>query len=313
MHRVWHALSSVFLALLITTPFATAHGDVRGHDGIAEMAPGESMHFEATIHYHRLVGTVRAVEGASLFEVSVIGPGGEAQWIAGPAESLRVNYLVTCCKDATWTDHTFTVRNVGPSTVTAKVDLVLLHDDFAVIAENAEPGASWQTLLIAILLAAIPAWLARRPAASDEARAQRWLRIGWWSLAAAWVGIATLSFIGMVRYGGGPLVGSRVAMAPLPTYGAFVNSYLLVALPMMALWVVALSGWVVVQRRSTDPRTLGAHRLAYTAAVGPLVFGVLFAVEVGNVLLATLLGLVPAALIVAAALVPPRAPIDGAP
>ncbi len=295
------------VVVLIITASASAHGDVRGTTETVTLAPGEVLEFEAGIHYHRLVGTVQGSENGSLLEVLVTGPDGTSHLVAGPGDSMRVNELLPCCKDAIWSDLTVSVRNTGNTTVTAHVDLVLLHDDFAVVAENAEPGAAWQTFLSAVLLAGIPAWIARRPTTLHEEKARRWVKIGSWSLAAAWAGIATLSLIGMARFGGGPLIGSRVAMAPLPMYGTFVNSYLLVAIPLAALWVISLTGWVVAERRSHDPRALGAHRLAYAAGIGPLAFGLLFAVEVGNVPLALLLGVVPAALILTAVLMPHRA------
>ncbi len=297
----WLAFAAwLAVVTFVVVPSVSAHGDVRGLDETVPLSTGESYDVLRAVHYHRLVGSVEATGVSMPLVVKVTGPDGAARTVAGPDDSLRVNHLIACCKGEVWTDHTITVQNQGSQEAFVRIDLSLLHDDFAVVAEDAEPGAQWQTLLSAVVLAAVPAWSARRPATPDREAAARWFRIGAWSLASAWAVVVLMSLVGMVRFGGGLLQGSLTALQPVPVTGGFVNSHLLVAVPLAAAWVVALAGWAVASRRSVAVGARPARWLAYAAAAGPVVFGLLFAVEYGNPLLAAFLGLLPAAAILAA-------------
>lgn len=298
--RTLVSVLALLLVALAVAPSIAAHGDVRGLDETIPLSTGEAYDIVRPVHYHRLVGTVEATDVAMPLLVNVTGPGGTSRTIAGPDDSIRVNHLIDCCEDDVWTDHTITVWNAGSQEAFVRIDLTLLHDDFAVIAADAEDGAAWQTLASIVLIAGIPAWVARRRAAPEPQAVGRWLRVGTWSLAAGWGVLVLMSVVGMLRYGGGPLVGSLVVLAPLAVPGEFFNSHLFASVALMASWAVALAGWAIAQRRSPGAPSRQVEYLAYVAAAGPVVFGVLFTLEYGNVFLAAALGLIPAGLILAA-------------
>ncbi|HEX9816728.1 MAG TPA: hypothetical protein VGB18_07090, partial [Candidatus Thermoplasmatota archaeon] len=265
------------------------------------LSPQEEFEFRRGLHYHRMVGEVSQPTPTSLLELTVTGPSGSTQSVSSNFDGALVNQLITCCKSGnTWDEHVILLRNTGERPATINVQLTFLHDDFAVIAYDAEPGAWWQTLLVSVLLLGIPAWIATGRVASDPGKVRRWVRIGAGSLGAAWGLAGLLSLIGMVRFGGGPLNGSLTAHEPFPVPGFFVNSSLVSALPLITLYEFGLAGWAIAQRHSAHV-SRGIRWLGYAGAAGPVVFGAHLVIEYGNPLLATAIAIVPAGLIVAGA------------
>lgn len=295
---VWRSAVGAATVLLLALPSVAAHGDVLGVKETVTLLPQEEFEFRRGLHYHRMVGEVSQPTPTSLLELTVTGPRGSTQSVSSNFNGALVNHLITCCKSGnTWDEHVILLRNTGERHATINVQLTFLHDDFAVIAHDAEPGAWWQTLLVGVLLLGIPAWIATARVASDPRKVRRWVRVGAGSLGAAWGLAGLLSIIGMLRFGGGPLNGSLTVHEPFPVPGFFVNSNLVTALPLMLLYVFALSGWAIAQRRS-DLVSKNVRLLGYAGAAGPFVFGALLVIEYGNPLLATAIAIVPAGLVV---------------
>lgn len=280
MRAVW------LLALLLTTPVALAHGDAPPEVDSVTLEPGSSVSWSREIHWHRLVGTVEATGPVT---VTVEGPGGSVL-AAGPGDVLEVNHLVACCRETTWSPHTVHVTNAGDDTVEARFDLVLLHDNLAVVAHDSEPGAWWQTLLIVGLLIAIPAWRARAPSIREPAGP--WLR---WSRilhATAWASAGLLAVLGMVRFGGGPLAGSVASTVWAPLDAGFFNTHSFVMLGLMVLWGAAVACWAGARRRAGSPARYRWDGLAFAA--GSILVGLLMVYEFDRWLLPLVVGLLPA-------------------
>lgn len=295
----WAAFVLAAALLVGAAPMAGAHGDAPGFQGSGTVAPGAFVAFEASVHWHRLVGTASSDSDEAPLVVEVYGPDDALYYVAGPGTQLRINALVECCRDATWSLHAFLVRNVGDVAATVDVELVLLHDDLAVVAHGAEGDGPWMTLTIVTLLAAVPAWRAHATTPPHPERGRRWLRIGWWTLGASWAIVLGFTLYGWTRYGGTPLEALRAGFAPMPMHGAFFNSFMLVMLALMAAWGVTLAAWVMSEHSGQPATAQGGRRLALAAAAGALAFGPLFGWAYGNWWLAWTLAFVPGAIVTA--------------
>ncbi len=302
--RVRRANLALLLILLVPlaslTPVGRAHGDRSFGEARVALDPGESMSWIREVHWHRLMGTVEATGPVT---VSVQGPDGRSE-AAGPGASLRVDHLVACCRTATWTPHTVEITNTGDAPVEVTYDLVLLHDNLAVTADDAEPGAWWQTLAIVGLMIGIPAWRARQPAL--EAPAGPWLRSSRILHGTAWGIGGLLALVGMARFSTGPLTGTLGATAwfPLDLVG-FFNTHSLVMMAVMGVWGAGLACWAGARRRAGSPAAYRVDGLLF--AVGSLVIGGLMVAELGRWIIPVILGLAPAAAILADVRIPRRA------
>lgn len=90
-------LFATLLTLLGGLP-AAAHGDSRLVTGEVTLTPGESVSFDAELHYHRLVGRIGA-DGPLTVRLTDQITGGTV-FEASPASSLRFNQLIHCCDRA---------------------------------------------------------------------------------------------------------------------------------------------------------------------------------------------------------------------
>lgn len=285
MRWVW-VVSLLLVGGLI--PVAGAHGDAPGSAGTASLEPGASVSWTREVHWHRLMGTIAA---SGPVVVTVEGPLGATR-AAGPGGALLVDHLVTCCRSTTWAPHTVHVTNVGEDPIDVRYDLVLLHDNLAVVAHDAEVGAWWQTLAIIGAIIAIPAWRARQPPPDPSSparpiRASRRLHLTAWGLA----GLPSL--VGMVRFRTGPLTGSLGSTAWIPMdLGGFFNTHAVVMLGLMALWGASIAFWAAARRRSEAPGAYRLDGLAFSA--GSLLVGGLMALEFGPGLIPFVVGTLPA-------------------
>lgn len=275
---------SVLLAL---APVAVAHGDRSVDHGTTVLEPGGSLSWTREIHWHRLMGTVDATGPVT---VTIQGPQGTIP-AAGPGPSLQVDHLVACCRTATWTPHTVHLTNPGDQTIEVSYDLVLLHDNLAVTAHDAEAGAWWQTLAFVSFMIAIPAWRARTPHTDDAP--ELWIRRSRLLHGAAWLSAGLLAAIGMVRFATWPLAGSlgATAWAPLDL-GGFFNTHSLVMLWVMALWGAGVACWAGARRRGAGPTAYRVDGLLFAA--GSLVVGTLMVIEFDRWLIPLVLAVVPA-------------------
>lgn len=287
MHPVW-----VLILLTISlAPLAAAHGDQPAQQATVVLDPGGSVTWTQEVHWHRLMGTVDATGPVT---VLVEGPEGTGE-AAGPGQALRVDHLVSCCRAAVWTPHTIQIDNVADHPIEVNYDLVLLHDNLVVLAEDAEPGGWWQTLAIVGLMIAIPAWRARQPSLQEAPG--RWVRSSRLLHGAAWGLAGSLAAIGMIRFSTGPLTGSLGATAWVPgDVAGFFNTHSLVMLGLMGLWGAALACWAGARRRGPSP---GAYRWdGFLFAAGSLLVGGLMAAESGRWAIPVVLGTVPAVALV---------------
>lgn len=289
MRGAWLLVPSILLLAFL--PVAAAHGDRSIEDGTVVLAPEETVSWTREVHWHRLMGTVEATGPVT---VSAQGPDGIIR-AAGPGTDLQVDHLIACCRTAIWSPHTITITNEAEGPVEVAYDLVLLHDNLAVTAHDAEPGAWWQTLAIVGLMIAIPAWRARQPQPDQPARP--WLRRSRAFHAAAWGTAVALALVGMVRFASWPLTGSLGATAWTPLdLGGFFNTHSFVMLALMGLWGTGLAFWAGARRRAGSPAAYRWDGLLFAA--GSIVIGTLMVVEFGVWPIPTVIAVLPAAGIV---------------
>lgn len=288
------------LVLLLLAPSAAAHGDSPTMRDFVSLAPGESKAWEREVHWHRLAGVVDADGPLTLI---VEGPDGSTTEVAS-GQTLRVDHLIACCRDAVWSPHTIRLMNPGDAAVAAELDLALLHDNFAVIAHDSEPGAWWQTLMSLGVIIAVQAWRARL--APLDADPRRWLLVSRTLHAAAWASVVLFAGLGMLRFGSGPLAGTVTATAWAPSDGGFFNTHTYVMAGLMVLWGAALAFWAGARRRSGSPRHHRWDGVAF--ASGGVLVAVIMAVEFGTWVIPVALGLLPAAGILADSFWPRRGP-----
>ncbi len=268
------------MVALALVPAVAGHGDQSSLIGEWTLAPGETLDFERSIHWHRVMGQLEA--DADIVFVA------NGDIVAGPATSLTINHLVKCC-DAVWSDVPFAIQNVGNAPATVRGDVAFLHDNLAVVAHNAEGGAGIQTLMIFALVIGIPALRAHRQITEPVGR---WLLASRILHGGAWAVALTLALIGMVRFGGGPLVGSLGATAWFPSgLGQFLNTHSLVMLGLMALWGASYACLAGARRRGANAMIDG-----HLFVAGALAVGVAMRLEVGGFAQVVLVSAVPALL-----------------
>lgn len=296
------ALSRGVLAVLVALSFiaapTAAHGDGPGHDDASlTLAAGDHEAYPVEVHWHRVVGTLRAVDPPDgQAEVLVLdepayaafraGDPFETTIQAGPASALRLNALIRCCDDATWTPYRIVVRNADPDeTATFDVQLQTVHDDAGVALTAAESGGvPIDTGLIfggAALVLGRRVWPKIR---SDGRDGSATGGLGDPAVRAALVagavlaGLVGLSVAGMVAFGGSPIEGAVAALALFPfPESEFVSRTvpLLGGALVGTLYVLHL--WTrTIQRDGSDtsPRLLLLGALAAVAMATVLVLGV---------------------------------------
>jgi hypothetical protein len=259
-------VAGLVLAGLVAPAPAAAHGDSGVDlDGVT-LAPGDSVSSGVRLHYHRLVALVQA-DGAVV--LSLLDESGAAVLDRGPAPSIRLNELVSCCDDQTWTPYEVVVHNPGDSPVTLDATIMLVHDDLAVMAFAAESGVRESV----VALGALWTWVLWR--AVRRSRRVPSLRSAVAGLAAAAVLTVGMAAVGSWRYesGGAPGVLAALGDVPiLPLNPAVSRASLLVLLALL-LWAWSGARWAASRQAAgqaawvvTGAALLGAV-LATAAAV----------------------------------------------
>lgn len=229
------------VAVLALSPTAAlAHGDSRLVDDVVTLAPGTSVRFDGSLHYHRLTATLDA-DGPVTLALVHAATGREAAR-AGPAATIRVNQLVRCCDEVAWAEHDLIVTNPGEEAVTVRADARLVHDDLAVMVDGAEAGTRASVVVIGAGWAAL-VWRAVRHRPREAGLVQP-LRL----VAMASVGVLAVGVYGAVRYGGGgpgALVAGLGGLAVVPFNPVVSRASLLVAVGMF-LWGRAGLTWARV-------------------------------------------------------------------
>lgn len=234
---------------------AVAHGDSgAGLDGVT-LAPGTSVSSTVRIHYHRFVALVDA-DGPVV--LSLVDENGAAAFERGPVSSIRVNELVACCDSRPWTPYQMVVRNPGDSPVTLDADVMLVHDDLAVMAYAAEPGVRASV----VVLGALWTWLLWR--ALRRPRRVPSLRSAVVGLVAAATGTVGLAVAGSWRYesGGAPGVLASLGDVPVVPLNPLVSRASVLVLLAMLLW-----GWSGIRWAGSRPTAGPASWLVTGAAL----------------------------------------------
>jgi hypothetical protein len=235
--RVVLAFGLLVMAFVQGAPPTAAHGDARLIDGRMVLAPGESVSFEGSVHYHRLVGRIAAdgpvrvrlvefVTRAVVFETS-------------PAERLAFNRLIRCCRDDVWSPYTLVIDNPGDRPITLRARVVLVHDDLAVMVDGAESGTTEGSVLIAAVWIGILWWGGRRR------RPIMALRRPITVLACLVAGIGGLALYGWARYGVGGVPGLVAGLSHVPAlpWNPVVSRASLLLGVALVAWILTGAMW----------------------------------------------------------------------
>lgn len=289
-------LALALLLLVAFAPSAAAHEDVTAAAGIVEVAPGESANIPVEVHYHRLVGRVSVLDdaGGPGVALRVHGPGDAPPQEAGAGTDFRVNTVVKCCIGEFWTPHVLEVRNLGAEAVRVRVDLSLVHDNMAVLADDAESGAVMTSLAI-FGGVSVAAWVRSRRAPLGTGGAFPWAVASTGAFVVLWAAAAAIGIVGSSRFGGSLVAGLLAWPADLPRMASqFVNTQALVIMGFMLVWSASLLLWAEAARRADVDRHHVA-RLGLMLGAGALAGCVLWGVEEGTVLVPILLAVATAA------------------
>jgi hypothetical protein len=246
---------------------ASAHGDVILVDRTVQIAPRSAATFEGELHYHRLIGVV-----SSDVEVSVRFARTRdeaAAFEAAAGRETRVNTLVRCCDDGTWTRYALTLRNDTERPATVRADVRLIHDDLAVMAYQAEAGTRESVVIIGGIWLAL-LWAARRRAA----RPVRPTAMVFGALSAI---VIALALYGAARYGGAgpPALVAALGDVPVLPANPIVSRAALLLFAVGVVWSWVLARWAAAETGRAHALTAAgliasviATALAMAAAYG---------------------------------------------
>jgi hypothetical protein len=253
-------LAAVLLLSTAAAP-AAAHGDVVVVDRLIHVPPRGVATFHGELHYHRLIGTITSDLPVG---VRFGRAGGGALAVDRPADpEHRLNSLIRCCDEGTWTPYTLTITNEGEAPATVRADVRLVHDDLAVMAYQAEEGTRESVVIIGGI------WLALLFTARRSRRV-----LGRTPLALAALSAVVIAFAayGAWRYGGGTGPGALVAalsdVPVLPTNPIVSRAALLLLLIGIA-WSWVLARWA------------GSQAGPWHVAIGAALAGSVVAVALG--------------------------------
>lgn len=256
---------------------AGAHADIPLVDGRVRVEPGVAYELPMSLHFHRLVGRYRVEgDGAPALALYVVrghpelGASGTGDVHPPPAADVLVgmplgdegaiNRLVPCCLGEAYADLSLVVRHDGAEPVGLDLRVWAVHDEFAVVARRAEPGALEVPLVLFLALgAAVLATTNRvlRRAPGEAREPDRWrfaLRVSGTLWAVACAAGGALALVGVVRYGGGPIAGTLAVLADLDVPGGPFGSRAATLLGVLLLaWCTGIASWSVAVGR-------GAHR-----------------------------------------------------
>lgn len=275
--------------LLVAGASASAHENRLVGEETVTLGPGQEHTVPVELHYHRLVGHVQTagMQDAQIV-VRVIGPDDEPRTVAGPDSDYVVDALVPCCKGDFWTPHTIVIANEGTGPVELEYRLVLLHDGFAVIAEDAEPGALVTTLFPFLVVSGLLAWRWwRGPPLEGDPR-----KLAYWSIGlhtAMWLIAGTMAILGMFRYSSGPVSGAIAAAADLPWLdNEILTTQDLVLGSGIILWIISVILWTRAARRPQKDRSVAI--IGIVMGNGSLLACLLWVIDYGYLLAPILVG-----------------------
>lgn len=218
-----------------------AHGDDRLATGPFTVGPGGTVSFEGEVHYHRLTARVDA-DGPVIVRF-VEAASGRLAAAAGPATSIRMNELIRCCDDTTWTSHRLEIANPAGTAVAGSVTATLVHDDLAVMVFTAESGTRESVVILGLALVAL-LWR------STRRRPDRALRPATVGAGVLGGGVVVLAAVGTSAYGTGgpPALLAVLAHVPVVPFNTVVSRASLLLGATMFGW-----GWATVRWAAARP------------------------------------------------------------
>lgn len=235
--RTWVLIGMVVAIVSIFPRPAAAHGDLRLADETFQLAAGSTVEFHGELHYHRLVGRFDADRPIT---VELIDSERDTIVMSfGPANSISMNHLVSCCDEEAWAAHRLVVSNNGTEAATVQARVTLVHDDLAVMVYRAESGTA-ESVAVMGGIWWWAAWRVRRGGRSTSAR-----RATTTALALV-VGVLVISAWGAFRYGGNgarALVAGLADVPLIPINPVVGRASLLMGL-MMIGWAIAGVSWI---------------------------------------------------------------------
>jgi len=276
--------AAVAVALVLASSTAVAHPDERVVDATLRLEPGETASFPMSVHFHRLVATYRVHEpdasGLTLLVVpgaaATVGVDDRSGASADVAIELAgvgsLHHLIDCCLGIDYAEYRLLVRNDGDAPALLGLRAWIVHDEFAVVVQRAEPGALEVPLALFLALGVTATMVSARgrrdvvaAVADDGVRSPGALPLGWSAGVFAWACVlaAGLAVAGVVRYGTGPVDGLIAIMADVPVPGGPFGSRAATVMGVMMLaWVASIALWI----RAVH---VGAHVWSrWTARVG---------------------------------------------
>jgi hypothetical protein len=294
------------LACQLAGPRTHAHPDARIFDETLHLAPGEAVVRPMALHFHRLVATWTSdrpdADGLWLLVVPAEAPGAAAwapedAWfaarLAGPG---RLSHLVDCCLHVPYRHLLLVVRNDGATPAALDLRAWAVHDEFAVVAARAEPGAVEVPLALFAALGAVAVAVAVRARGRFGAPGPPRGRALTWSagLFAAALGMAaTLGVAGTLRYGGGPIDGLIAVLVDLPVpAGPFGSRAAFLLGVLLLAWLAAIGAWVLAVGQGAHRHAPWAVPLGGALAIVSLAGGIAMAWTYGGSLVPAALGVV---------------------
>ncbi len=260
------ASTAVAVALVLAASTAVAHPDERVVEATLRLEPGETASFPMSVHFHRLVATYRVHEpdasGVTLLVVPgvVAAAAGDDQSGASADVAIelggvgRLHHLIECCLAIDYADYRLLVRNDGDAPALIDLRAWIVHYEFAVVVQRAEPGALEVPLAMFLALGVTATMVSARSrrrvvevVGDAGARSPGALPLGWsaglfvWACALA----GGLAVAGAVRYGTGPVDGLIAIMADVPVPGGPFGSRAATVMGVMMLaWVASIALWI---------------------------------------------------------------------
>lgn len=282
------ALRLALVAIALGT--AVAHPDVPVIETSLRLEPGQAESGPMSVHYHRLVGHLKAaageLQGLTLHlmaedvwrESGTAATDVEVTGLQSDADGTRINHLVRCCLGDVYTPYRWVLRNEGNRPVDVDLRLWAVHDDFAVVVDRAEPGAFSVPLVLFLAMAVTAIVGTRRGLSKSAHRLLGAKRAFVWSLslAGACVVLAgALALGGMLRYGAGPVDGMVAILADVPVPGGpFGSRDALVMGLMMVGWCAAIGAWARAAALAAPGQSPGIGRFGFLLGLTSLLTGV---------------------------------------
>ncbi len=258
------ARAAVAVALCFAASTAFGHPDERVVEATLRLGPGEVASFPMSVHFHRLVATYRVHEPSESQVRLLVMPAAaiDVDERTGPSPDIAIelagegalHHLIDCCLDIGYADYHLAVRNDGDAPALLDLRAWLVHDEFAVVVQRAEPGALEVPLALFLALGVTATMVSARGrrrwegvAADAGARSPGALPLAWsagvfvWACALA----AGLAVAGAARYGTGPIDGLIAIMADVPVPGGPFGSRAATVMGVLMLaWVASIALWI---------------------------------------------------------------------